>query len=153
MSHQAKRNVSDILPQFLEELRDYKSFSILSHGRVLRFNSHIVQVFCTLKRRVIVSRDYFIAKGDSFNREIVAADISRDYLMLTLRKNKTTINTIFVQLANNQDVGEMTTERLYKKIVQLEDYLTPTASTMSIIAVDSHSSRTISLLQPQQCRS
>lgn len=140
-----KKNVSQFDYCFKGDLRSHRATTVDNRLRTLKHDEHSLQVFCAAKRRVIVSRDYFMAQDNLFNREIVSADIGGDTLMVTLfNRKKGEKVTKFISMANNQDLGDLESSETYVRVIEVND-LPKNSPTEVILAVIS-SSKEVSLL-------
>lgn len=119
-SRQLKRNVTHFEHYFASTLGQ-GARTTSNHKRILRYNDRLVQVFCTSKRRIIASRDYFLAKDEPLNRVVIGADIHFDFLAISLKKPSSgEICTKLISLANNQDLGEIK-DLIASRIIELVD--------------------------------
>jgi hypothetical protein len=119
-SRQLKRNVTHFEHYFASSLGQGAT-TTSNHKRIMKYNDRLVQVFCTSKRRIIVSRDYFLAKDEPLNRVVLGADIHFDFLAVSLKKSSTgEICTKLISLANNQDLGEIK-DLVVSRIIELDD--------------------------------
>lgn len=119
-SKQLKRDVTHFDHYFAPGLGK-GAVTVSNRLRILKYNDRQLQVFCASKRRIIVSRDYYLAKDEPLNRSIIGADIHFDFLAVSLKKQATgEITTKLLSLANNQDLGEIG-GLVVSRVVELDD--------------------------------
>ena len=117
-----KKNLTHLLPQFLKELQTDCWRGFISQ-RLLRHNYNNLQVFCTIRRRMIVSRNFYLSKGNPHNKRIEKAFLTNNYLIITLRlESQKNLTVKVVDLHKNTDVAEFATTEDYTAWVELVEY-------------------------------
>lgn len=114
-----KRNFTHLLPQFLKQLQE-NTLNLFSFQRLLRYSYSQLQVFCTVRRRMLISRNYCLSKGNPLNNRIEKAWLTSNYLVVTLRpENQKGLVTKVVDLHTNTDIGELAHSDVYHRWVEL----------------------------------
>jgi hypothetical protein len=132
-----RKNVSQFDYCFKNDLRSNRANTVMSRLRTLKYDEQSLQVFCAAKRRMIVSREYFLAKDSAFNREIVSADIGNDILMVTLNnRSQNEQCTKFVSMANNQDLGDLQSDDIFVRVIEVEDLPKKTQTEVTLAVID-----------------
>lgn len=132
-----RKNISQFDYCFKNDLRSHRANTVISRLRTLKYDEQSLQVFCASKRRMIVSREYFLAKDSAFNREIVSADIGFDVLMVTLTNRKQNEQcTKFVSMANNQDLGDLQSDDIFVRVIEVEDLPKKSQTEVTLAVID-----------------
>lgn len=136
-----KKNITQFDQCFASELNSPRANTAVCRGQILKYNETSVQVFCTSKRRIILSRDYFLVAGEPNNRNILAADIGNSFLSITLSQpSKSKQMTKFISLANNQDVGELDSSRVFTRVIEAEDLPKSAPNEVHLALIDTSNS-------------
>ena len=136
-SRQVKKNMTQFGHYFVPELQRHDANTVASRGRILKYNGHWLQVFCASKRRIILSRDYFLAKDEPLNRDVLCADINYNFLIVSLRRPTTgVISTKFISLNNNQDLGEIVEDSTFTKVIEVDDLPKTTAVDVRLVVIN-----------------
>ena len=136
MSKTKVRSETSIHHQFDQQLQDESVHSVFAHRRILKFNSHCLQVFCSIKKKILLSRDFFIYKADPFNKQIKAAALSKSFLIVTLEEenSKKTSSKLF-KLSNNEEIGVVDKPLAFVRLYQMDDYLKGQKDSFSVVAI------------------
>lgn len=127
-----KTRLTHLLPQFLTQLQE-NTVNIFAFQRLLRYSYTQLQVFCTVRRRIIVSQNYYLSHGNPLNNAIVKAFITSNFLLVTLRpENQKNLITKVVDLRTNTDVGELAHSQEYHRWAELPAQLTDDPAEVSL---------------------
>jgi len=136
MSKTKVRSETSIHHQFDQQLQDESVHSVFAHRRILKFNSHCLQVFCSIKKKILLSRDFFIYQGDPFNKQIKAAALSKSYLIVTLEEeNSKKVYSKVFKLSNNEEIGVVDSSLVFSELYQMDDHLKDQRDTVSMVAI------------------
>lgn len=136
MSKRKVRSETSIHHQFDQQLQDDDVDTVFAHRRILKFNSHCLQVFCSIKKKILLSRDFFIFKGDQFNKQIKAAALSKSYLIVTLEEeNSKRVFSKLFKLSNNEEIGVVDKPLAFTELHQMDDHLKDERDNISVVAI------------------